>query len=112
MIALILCVVGGIDEVDSGRSEISAGRKYTKIGVVIFLLMYLLLSALVVITMKDAGNAREERSESTLQFWAPSLCSASVFSGVSSPHSRIIRRSRSLAATLWFNYSWLYWKSL
>jgi hypothetical protein len=57
MIALILCIVGGIDESNSNPSEISTGKKLTKIGVVIFLVMYLLLSALTIITMKDIGNA-------------------------------------------------------
>lgn len=58
MIALILCIVGGLDQSDSTASEISTGKKDTKIGVVIFLCIYLLLSALTIITMKDIGNAR------------------------------------------------------
>lgn len=57
MIALILCVVGGIDQADSSPSEIKTGKKYTKIGIIIFLFVYLLLSSLVVVTMKDVGNA-------------------------------------------------------
>lgn len=57
MIALILCVVGGTDEGDSSPSEIKTGKKYTKIGIIIFLFVYLLLSSLVIITMKDVGNA-------------------------------------------------------
>lgn len=56
-IALILCVVGGIDESHSSSSEMSTGKKYTKIGVIIFIFVYLLLSALTVIAMKDVGNA-------------------------------------------------------
>lgn len=59
MIALILCVVGGIDEADSSPSEIKTGKKYTKIGIIIFLFVYLLLSSLVIITMKDVGNAQK-----------------------------------------------------
>jgi hypothetical protein len=57
MIALILCVVGGIDESHTSSSDISSGRRDTKIGVMIFLVVYLILSALTVITMKDVGNA-------------------------------------------------------
>jgi hypothetical protein len=67
MIALILCIVGGIDEADTGKpSDISTGKKYTKIGVIMFLIIYLLLSALVVITMKDVGNA--PRGEKRIYF--------------------------------------------
>jgi hypothetical protein len=57
MIALILCIVGGIDESDSSSSEISTGKKLTKVGVIIFLVIYLLLFILAIITMKDVGNA-------------------------------------------------------
>jgi hypothetical protein len=56
-IALIFCVVGGIDESNSSASEISEGKKFTKIGVMIFFLIYILLFSLVVITIKDVGNA-------------------------------------------------------
>ena len=67
MIALILCIVGGTDEASIGNpSEISTGKKYTKIGVIIFLVIFLLLSALVIITMKDVGNA--PRGEKRLYF--------------------------------------------
>ena len=67
MIALILCIVGGTDEADTtNNSDISTGKKYTKIGIVIFLIIYLLLSALVVITMKDVGNA--PRGEKRIYF--------------------------------------------
>ncbi|PVH77620.1 hypothetical protein DL98DRAFT_573643 [Cadophora sp. DSE1049] len=57
MIALTLCIIGGTDQADSSPSEIKTGKKYTKIGIIIFLFVYLLLSSLVVITMKDIGNA-------------------------------------------------------
>jgi hypothetical protein len=57
MIALILCIVGGTDESDSSSSDIATGKRDTKIGVVIFLIIYLLLIALTIITMKDVGNA-------------------------------------------------------
>ncbi|PMD24639.1 hypothetical protein NA56DRAFT_594944 [Hyaloscypha hepaticicola] len=59
MIALILCIAGGIDEAGSKLSE---GQKLTKIGIAIFAVIYVLLFALSVITMKDVGNApREEK---------------------------------------------------
>jgi hypothetical protein len=57
MIALILCIVGGLDEADSSASEIATGKKYTKVGVIMFLIIYILLLALAIITMKDVGNA-------------------------------------------------------
>jgi hypothetical protein len=57
MIALILCIVGGMDEASSKASEISTGKTYFKVGTIIFLFVYLLLFALVVITMRDVGNA-------------------------------------------------------
>ncbi|KIN02310.1 hypothetical protein OIDMADRAFT_41432 [Oidiodendron maius Zn] len=57
MIALILCIVGGTDESGSSASDIATGKRDTKIGVVIFLIIYLLLIALAIITMKDVGNA-------------------------------------------------------
>ena len=66
MIALILCIVGGIDETHTDHSDISTGKKYTKIGIAIFLIVYLLLSALVIITMKDVGNA--PRGEKRIYF--------------------------------------------
>ncbi|KAG0645459.1 hypothetical protein D0Z07_8608 [Hyphodiscus hymeniophilus] len=67
MIALILAIVGGIDEADTtNHSEVTTGHKYTKIAVIIFLVVYLLLSALVIITMKDVGNA--PRGEKRIYF--------------------------------------------
>lgn len=65
-IALILCIVGGIDESDSKQSEINTGKKYFKIGIILFLFIYLLLSTLVIITMKDVGNA--PRTEKRIYF--------------------------------------------
>lgn len=56
-IALVLCIAGGIDEVDSSASKIAHGRNLTKIGIIIFLVIYLILFALTTITMKDVGNA-------------------------------------------------------
>jgi hypothetical protein len=57
MIALILCVVGGTDEASSTVSEHSTGRKDTKIGVAIFLAVYILLFFLTVITVTDVRKA-------------------------------------------------------
>jgi len=57
MIALILCIVGGMDETDTNPSEVSTGKKDFKIGVIIFLCVYILLVLLSIITMKDVGNA-------------------------------------------------------
>jgi hypothetical protein len=58
-IALILCIAGGIDE---AGTEVSKGKNLTKVGIAIFLIVYILLFALSVITMKDVGNApREEK---------------------------------------------------
>lgn len=57
MIALILCIVGGIDEADTSASSIASGKKLFKAGIIIFLIVYILLLILVVITMKDFRNA-------------------------------------------------------
>jgi hypothetical protein len=56
MIALILCIVGGIDEADSSASEITTGKNLTKGGVILFIFVYIILFALAIITMKDVGN--------------------------------------------------------
>jgi len=66
MIALILCIVGGLDQADSDASDIANGKKLTKIGIIMFLVIYLLLFSLVVITMKDIGNAM--RGEKRIYF--------------------------------------------
>lgn len=54
---MILCIVGGLDIADTTNpSDVSTGKKDTKIGVLIFVVMYLLLSVLAIITMKDFGK--------------------------------------------------------
>jgi hypothetical protein len=59
MIALILCIAGGIDV---ANNETSKGKNLTKVGIAIFFIIYVLLFALSVITMKDVGHApREEK---------------------------------------------------
>mgnify|MGYP003662663261 FL=1 len=60
MIALTLCIIGGTDQADNSPSDVKTGKKYTKIGIIIFLFVYLLLSSLVVVTMKDIGNAMKD----------------------------------------------------
>lgn len=57
MIALALAIIGGIDEADADASDISDGKKYMKIAVLLFTAIYILLSTLTIITMKDVGNA-------------------------------------------------------
>lgn len=57
MIALGLAIFGGINETSSKASDISQGKTLMKVAVLMFLAIYLLLFALVVITMKDVGNA-------------------------------------------------------
>ncbi|TAQ91108.1 hypothetical protein B7494_g535 [Chlorociboria aeruginascens] len=57
MIALILCIVGGIDASNSDPSDVSSSKSELKAGIAIFLVIYILLFGLVVITMKDFGNA-------------------------------------------------------
>lgn len=66
LIALALAIVGGTDEADTDASDISNGKKYLKIAVIIFLAIYLLLCALTIITMKDIGNAA--RGEKLIYF--------------------------------------------
>ena len=56
-IALILCIVGGTDEASSTLSDHATGQKYTKIGVAIFLVIYVLLFGLTVITATDVTKA-------------------------------------------------------
>lgn len=57
MIALILCITGGNDEASSQASDHSTGLKDTKAGVIMFLIIYIILFVLVVITIRDVGNA-------------------------------------------------------
>ncbi|KFY57235.1 hypothetical protein V496_06509 [Pseudogymnoascus sp. VKM F-4515 (FW-2607)] len=57
MIALILCIVGGTDEASSDASSRSEGPKYFKIGIAIFVVIYVLLVALTLITARDVHRA-------------------------------------------------------
>lgn len=65
-IALALAIIGGIDEADTDASDISTGKKYLKIAITMFVAIYILLSVLTVITMKDVGNA--PRGEKLIYF--------------------------------------------
>ncbi|RFU24021.1 hypothetical protein B7463_g12322, partial [Scytalidium lignicola] len=56
-IALILCIVGGTDEASSKASDQAEGPKYFKIGIAIFMVIYVLLVGLTVITARDASRA-------------------------------------------------------
>lgn len=57
MVALILCVTGGMDATDTNPSDRASGKSHTRIGVMIFFAIYLILGALSIITMKDFGRA-------------------------------------------------------
>ncbi|KFX88016.1 hypothetical protein O988_09188 [Pseudogymnoascus sp. VKM F-3808] len=56
-LALILCIVGGTDEASSNPSDRSDGPKYFKIGIAIFIVIYLLLVFLTLITAGDLHRA-------------------------------------------------------
>lgn len=66
MIALGLAIVGGTDEADTDAKDISNGKKYMKIAIILFLCIYVLLCALAIFTMKDVGNA--PRGEKRIYF--------------------------------------------
>lgn len=57
MIALILCIVGGIDEASSDLSDQQDGSKYYKAGIAIFIVIYFLLVGLTIITAWDLYRA-------------------------------------------------------
>jgi hypothetical protein len=61
VIGLALCIVGG-----TNTDDLSKGLKFTKAGLIIFLVAYLLLVALLGITVKDVDEA--ERGERRL-YW-------------------------------------------
>ncbi|KAF7896747.1 uncharacterized protein EAF01_009150 [Botrytis porri] len=53
MIALALCIVGGTREFDGTSSKISSGRNLTKIGIAMYIGVYIVQIALVIVTFKD-----------------------------------------------------------
>lgn len=57
VVALGLAIIGGVDESHTSAHDISNGKRFVKIAVIIFLGIYFALFALTVITIKDVGNA-------------------------------------------------------
>lgn len=57
LIALILCIIGGTDTADGNPADLSSGQTKIKVGIIMFLCIYILLFGLVVITIKDVGKA-------------------------------------------------------
>jgi hypothetical protein len=57
LIALILCIIGGTDAADGNPADLSGAQTKTKVGVIIFLCIYILLFLLTAITIKDVGKA-------------------------------------------------------
>jgi hypothetical protein len=72
VVGLALCIVGG-----TNTSDISKGRTFTKAGLVIFLAAYVLLAALLAVTVRDVGEL--PRGENRL-YWV--LVAALPFLGV------------------------------
>lgn len=63
IIALALCIVGGTREFDGTSSKISSGKNLIKIGIAIYVVVYVVQISLVIITFKDyykvpAGHSR------------------------------------------------------
>ncbi|KAF4620231.1 hypothetical protein G7Y89_g14590 [Cudoniella acicularis] len=62
VLGLIFCVIGGTDATSTNPSDAKKGPTFTKIGIVIFLAAYILLTSLLAITARDVGNSpREEK---------------------------------------------------
>jgi hypothetical protein len=57
MIALGLPIFGATDEATSKASDIPKGKNLMKAAIIMFIMIYLLVFALVIITMKDFRNA-------------------------------------------------------
>jgi hypothetical protein len=57
VLALILCIIGGRDIFSGTASEATRGLTLTKVGIVIFLLGYVLLAALSALTVRDVSGA-------------------------------------------------------
>jgi hypothetical protein len=57
MIALGLAIFGATDEVSSKASDIPKGKNLMKAAIIMFIMIYLLVFTLVIITMKDFRNA-------------------------------------------------------
>ncbi|KIM99810.1 hypothetical protein OIDMADRAFT_126317 [Oidiodendron maius Zn] len=52
VIGLVLCIVGGTD-----TGDVKKGLTFTKAGIVIFLVFYIVLAILIAVTARDVGNA-------------------------------------------------------
>lgn len=61
-IGLILCIVGGTDEASSNPSDRKNGPTYFKIGIAIFIIIYILLVTLTIITARDMRRTRYEEN--------------------------------------------------
>jgi hypothetical protein len=57
MIALGLAIFGATDEASSKASDIPKGKNLMKAAIIMFIMIYLLVFVLVIITMKDFRNA-------------------------------------------------------
>jgi di/tricarboxylate transporter len=57
MIALSLAIFGATDEASSKASDIPKGKSLMKVAIIMFVMIYLLVFTLVIITMKDFRNA-------------------------------------------------------
>jgi hypothetical protein len=72
VIGLVFCIVGGTD-----RGDVKKGTTFTKVGIVIFLVFYIVLAILVAVTARDVSNA--PRGEKRL-YWV--IVAAIPFLGV------------------------------
>jgi hypothetical protein len=59
VIALGLAIFGATDEANSNTSDIQRGKTLMKSAIIMFFMIYLLVFALVIITMKDVGTASQ-----------------------------------------------------
>jgi hypothetical protein len=67
VVGLVFCIIGGTDATSNNTSEAHKGKTFTKVGIVIFLLAYVLLDTLVALTVRDVNGA--PRGEKRL-YWA------------------------------------------
>ena len=77
IIGLVFCIIGGTDAASTNASDAKKGPTFTKVGIVIFLVAYVLLAALLAITARDVENA--PRGEKRL-YWV--VVAAIPFLGV------------------------------
>jgi hypothetical protein len=77
VIGLVFCIVGGTDTASTNAGNAKNGPTFTKVGIVIFLVFYIVLAILVAVTARDVGNA--PRGEKGL-YWV--IVAALPFLGV------------------------------